>query len=199
MNIRPIRNEEIPTAAALLADAFLHDPAYEHLIRCSRRRTLFLRRMMALRLRFAAKEKAVWVTEDGLGLISCHPVHSGVSIREFLTLDGLWTALCCNPRDIMRLLRFMGYVSRREAKNLSQTDWIIGPLAVAPAAQGQGYGAALLHYVLEEVVPQGEMAALETQSTKNRDYYRKFGFHILEESLVPGSRVSNIVMARCMA
>lgn len=197
MNIRPLTSKDIPAAAHLLAEAFLRDPAYTHIIHCKKRRRRFLEKMMALRLRFALDHARVFITDDGLGLISCQPPQVSLSPWDVLTLGGLWAALYCNPRDLVRLLRFMGYAGQRERQAAAQQPgWLIGPLAVSPTAQGRGYGSALLDHVLREIIPTGEAALLETQSVKNQRYYQKFGFHTLEETLVPCSNVPNIIMCR---
>lgn len=200
MNIRPLTPGEIPAAAHLLAEAFLRDPAYTHIIRCQKRRRRFPEKMMALRLRFALGHGTVLTTDDGLGLISCQPPQVSLSLWDILTLGGLWAALYCNPRDLLRLLRFMGYTGQWEKRAASrQPGWLIGPLAVSPAAQGRGYGSALLGHVLKEVIPAGEAALLETQSVKNQRYYQKFGFCTLEETVVPCTQVPNIIMCRAGA
>lgn len=198
--IRPIRAEEISTVSKHMADAFLQDAAYEHIIHCPRRRYRFLQKMMALRLRSTMGHRKVFVTEDGLGVVACRPSDEGLSVWEIITLGGLCAALSCNPMDILRLLHFMGFADRCEKRLVSQgPGWIIGPLAVSPAAQSRGYGSALLRYVLDHAIPAGTDALLETQSARNRNYYHKFGFFTAEETVIPGSGAPNITMRRAFA
>ena len=53
-----------------------------------------------------------------------------------------------------------------------------GTIGVAPDAQGQGIGTALMHRYIEHLKQERSAGYLETDSPKNVAFYKKFGFAV---------------------
>jgi GNAT superfamily N-acetyltransferase len=57
----------------------------------------------------------------------------------------------------------------------------LGPIGVAPDAQGQGIGTALMYRYIEHLKQERSAGYLETDSPKNVAFYKKFGFDVRHE------------------
>ena len=65
-----------------------------------------------------------------------------------------------------------------------EPHWYILVLGVHPDHQGQGLGGKLLRPVLQRADDERLAAYLESSNPKNLDFYRKYGFEVMEE-IVP--------------
>ena len=63
----------------------------------------------------------------------------------------------------------------------------LGPLGVAPQAQRQGIGTALMRCYLERLRREGLAGYLETDKLENTSFYEKFGFVVQHEEELIGT------------
>jgi len=67
------------------------------------------------------------------------------------------------------------------AHHPDESHWYLGLVAVEPARQGRGLGAALLEASLARVDADGLPAYLESTNPRNRTLYERHGFEAVEE------------------
>jgi ribosomal protein S18 acetylase RimI-like enzyme len=82
-----------------------------------------------------------------------------------------------------RMMQWTGEWARLDPH---EAHWHLGPIAVDPAAQGQGVGGAMLRAVCTLVEDDAELAYLETDKHENVRIYERFGFTVTAESDVLG-------------
>jgi len=63
--------------------------------------------------------------------------------------------------------------------------WFLDLVAVAPAAQGRGFGRTLVMHGLERARADGCPAFLETGTPRNVPFYQSLGFQIVDEQQAP--------------
>jgi ribosomal protein S18 acetylase RimI-like enzyme len=83
---------------------------------------------------------------------------------------------------------------RYERRDLDQTHWHLGPVAVEPAFQHAGIGSRLLERFCAAVDEAGGVVYLETDVADNIRLYERFGFELIGEESILG--VSNWFMLR---
>ena len=66
----------------------------------------------------------------------------------------------------------------------SNQHWHLGPIGVLPEYQGQGIGSQLMKRFCQEVDTCQASAYLETDLDRNVVFYEKFGFRIVNASLI---------------
>jgi ribosomal protein S18 acetylase RimI-like enzyme len=81
--------------------------------------------------------------------------------------------------------------ARRDPK---YPHWHFGPLGVLPVFQKQGVGSKLMQRVCTEVDELKAIAYLETDRERNVGLYIKFGFEVVDESMI--LNVKNSYMRR---
>ena len=84
---------------------------------------------------------------------------------------------------------------REWAKRAPQEQhWHLGPIGVLPPYRNMGVGSQLMKRFCQEVDNCAAKAYLETDSDENVRFYKKFGFKVVEESLI--FKVKNRYMVR---
>lgn len=76
---------------------------------------------------------------------------------------------------------------------LPEPRWYLRQIAVDPALQGHGHGAALLAAGLAEIDARGEPAYLEATSDASRRFYSRHDFEHVASARAGGSRTSSAV------
>jgi predicted N-acetyltransferase YhbS len=77
-----------------------------------------------------------------------------------------------------RFAAFFTLLSSARERVIQQPFWGLGPIAVLPAAQGRGVGAALLRAELEKIDAARQPCFLATQDKSNVPLYEHFGFQV---------------------
>ena len=72
----------------------------------------------------------------------------------------------------------------------------LGPIGVDPKAQGRGIGHRLMERYCEELDRAAVAGYLETDRPENLDFYKQFGFQVVETAPVLG--VDNYFMRRAI-
>jgi len=68
--------------------------------------------------------------------------------------------------------------------------WYLQSLGVEPAHQGKGYGSLLMEYMLEKINNTSPLPIyLETSTEKNVRFYKRFGFEVMREDIIPDTGV----------
>lgn len=187
--VSPIRDEQIPSAAGVMANAFSDAPRFRFLVPADAQRPAKLRWYWGASMRAC-------IHSGGLVFIAHEDRSStvlGVAIwdapgqrgRSKLTLlrSGLWLA----P---MRL-GIAGYQRRRAlgpalaSLESPHPSWYLNAIGVEPSAQRGGVGSALINHMLTRVDDDALPAFLDTSAPDNLGYYERFGFLVTAESTLP--------------
>jgi len=177
--IRPLSDDELPLAAALAAAAFREDAGFSHILPEDARRRWHLPSILEAMLRAAraagGQVNGAYDESAIVGLSSVLPAGSpGPDLADWtreLPRIG-WLAL--EPAALLRALGLRRAIESVRPKALDYLDL----LAVHPAAQGRGVGAALLN-----ATPK--VLHLETFEKTNVDWYVNRGFRLTGEVRSP--------------
>lgn len=89
------------------------------------------------------------------------------------------------PRDLEKITwrKHLWHTEWERHEPLNQ-HWHLGPIGVLPEYQGQGIGSLLMQRFCKEVDICQASAYLETDLDRNVVFYEKFGFRIINTSLI---------------
>ncbi|NHJ83940.1 MAG: GNAT family N-acetyltransferase [Asgard group archaeon] len=108
----------------------------------------------------------------------------------------------------MKLLRYLGSDTMKRMVNLgnytvnlrkeciSEPYWYLEPIGIDPAFQGKGYASLLIRAMLERIDSEQLLAVLETQTPKNVEIYKRYGFDIIKETIIPDTTIAHWLMTR---
>ena len=89
------------------------------------------------------------------------------------------------PRHVRRFVEWTSALTKQEPR---EPHWHLGPVAVDASWRGKGVGSALMRAFIEKVEQRGDYAYLETDKPENVGFYQRFGFEVMSESEILGTR-----------
>ena len=95
---------------------------------------------------------------------------------------------------LLPALRVGTWLSRWSKHDPSQSHSHLGPIGVAPEAQGRRIGQQLMEHYCSQLDQFHKTSYLETDRPENVEFYRRFGFETIRE--VPVLGVPNFFMSR---
>lgn len=181
--IRPLAGEELPAAAALVAAAFREDPAFAYILPGDAERRARLPSLFEaiLRVDAAAGGRVSGAFDEGalVGVSSVLPAGAErPGLPDWIKHLPILGWLILEPAAILRALSLNRAV---EQLRPAASDYL-HLLAVHPAAQGRGVGAALLNDAIKSAGPS---LCLETFTESNRAWYEARGFKLQMEVRSP--------------
>ncbi len=175
---------DVGRLSASLAAAFEQDPIFTWLLPKENQRFARLVRFFTLELRHVVFPVGrVWSVPEGVGASLELPHHAwrmplGAQVAHgpaFLRAFGA------------RLPRAMALLTLIERLHIREPHYYIPYIGVAPDAQGQGLGTALLRPTLDRCDHEGLPAYLEATSERNAALYERLGFRQKGELRLGGS------------
>ena len=176
--IRTLTEDEITAAAHLAAAAFREDPGFSHLLPDDAVRRWRLPSLLEamFRVDVASGGRVSGAFDDGalVGVAATLPAGApSPRLRDWLKQ---WRALAWMAKDPSAILRCLALVDAIERLHPADADYL-HVLAVHPATQGRGIGAALVRDVLKS----DKSVYLETFTPENVAWYEARGFKRLHE------------------
>lgn len=188
---------QIERAYVILARAFFDYPSVQYFFPDPDQRRKALPWWIGLPVRYCLRHGLVYTTAAVEGVAAWLPPENAHFTWGRLAQAGLFQvpfragfAACRRMVDNDRV------VDGLRLQLAPHMHWYLWSLAVDPACQRKGVGAALLAPVLQRADADGVACYLETHNRPNLDYYRQFGFEVVREAQVPGHPLTVWMMLR---
>jgi len=125
--------------------------------------------------------------ENVTGLIELLPPgKTTANLWRIFHNGGVKMLINMNIATIKKLLAFDEWIESNHKKNAPMSHYYLRILAVDPACQQKGIGTLLVKAALSKITKDYPVY-LETHNEKNILFYKKFGFKITEEVIIPSS------------
>ena len=184
----PLREADLPLAAAALTRAFYNDPLQMYTLpdpveREERSPALF---SAALRYGLLFGEVlttprlegvAIWNGPDAWDITEERAAAAG--------FDRLPAEL--GSEATARFFSAIGAAAPNHRRDVRPDHWWVMVLGVVPEAQGKGIARALLDPIMHRADAAGQQCYLETTNAANITFYERMGFQRVAEVDVPGS------------
>jgi len=95
-----------------------------------------------------------------------------------------------------KMSHFSDYLDSVHQRLVPFKHWFLQTIGVAPKFQGKGFGSKLLRPMLSKIDKEYLPCYLETIDEKNVSIYERFGFKIIDKSIVPETEFINWAMLR---
>ena len=191
---RRATRDDTDRLARLLTSAFLGDPVMDWIARPGPKRAAGVSAFFTMLLQRAIPGGEVWMSEDGaacaLWLPPGAPTGPRGFIQELKSLP-LFVKLC----GFGRLSRGSAMSEAMRAAHPHDRHFYLFFIAVDPALQGQGLGAAILDATLKRIDAAGQPAYLENSNPRNARLYERAGF-VARPSISPADAPPLIPMWR---
>jgi GNAT superfamily N-acetyltransferase len=175
---RPATLDEASRISEVLAVAFHDDPVLGWLLPADKNRHERLRRFFALELhQLAFKRGTVWTCDGLAGAALWTPPRAWARPRRTYITHGPEFLRVFGPR----LPNAIALQALIEFHHLRLPHYYLAAIGVAPAAQGNGVGSALIAPTLARCDRDGVPAYLEATSERNAALYERHGFRVRRE------------------
>lgn len=178
-------SDQIDATVTVLADAFVTNPLHVAALgphRLDQNRTFF---RIGLRHMFVGQSFVALADGEVCGYVHfnafpyCLPPPEQIPLTAATLLKPLGQAL---PQIIK-------WVSRWCRLDPEEPHVHLGPIGVAPAAQGQGVGTALMQRYIEHLKQERAAGYLETDRLENVGFYERFGFVVKRKEVLIGTPI----------
>jgi ribosomal protein S18 acetylase RimI-like enzyme len=122
--------------------------------------------------------------------------NANMNLRRVIRSGGLSMIHKLGSKAASQLRSFGDYVSSVHKRHVPFRHWYLLGLGVDPDYQGQGYANTLLKTMFTRIDKEHLPCYLETQNSNNVPIYQHYGFKVVEESIVPNTKVINWAMLR---
>ncbi len=177
--------------AILLARAFHDYPEYLYLFPDETKRQAKLITLFAVMTRYCLRYGKVVASSERLEAVLMYlsppaRIQSGGMIRS----GAFGMLLKLGIRYLQRQNRIIKVIVNARSTVAPSPHAYLFLLATDPASQKSGHATALMRRFLEWLDETGTACYLETSHGENVGFYKRFGFELAEEHVVPGANVT---------
>lgn len=201
-NYVKLRRTDIRQAAVVLAQGFMDDPLYEHMLpeRTTRLEVLiiFFRNYIAM----LYEEADLYATSERLEAVALVFDSKRTGVSRISHARYLYRIACAIIKSIpmCRYISFHQFIRGLSTLNSMSSAWIselkeqdyihLDMLVVQPQFRGQGFVSQLMRPLLSECDARGIPCTLETHNPSNISLYGHYGFEVVDTIPMPGNSVS---------
>lgn len=180
--VRRASADDFPRIAAVLAEAFSHDPPMRWFLAASPRSPKLLRRYFTTLLTgLYTRHGEAWISGEPLGAaLWVEPGAWPAPARE--QLEAAPTLLRTFGRHPLRAVAGVRAIERGHPH---EPHWYLDYIGVDAAARSRGTGSALVAPMLERCDAERVPAYLNAGSSRSRDLYARHGFEVVERFELP--------------
>lgn len=190
--VLPLASAQVPAAAAVLVRAFQDEPLSVYLLPDAEERAQACLSVFTAWLRAPDAVADVLIEGDQIagvalwGSANATEPSTDPAARERVQAPETqgWS-----PPAQDRFRAYFGYMGAVHARLIPEAHWTLSLLGVEPTRQGRGYGTGLIADRLAAIRAAGLSCYLTTGSARNVAFYRRVGFHELEQGVVPGTEL----------
>ncbi len=178
---------DLDAAACVLARAFQEDPFLCWAEPNARRRLPMARVLFRCSLRQAERRGHLYV-DPGRGSVHWFkPEAVDLSVIDLVRLRFARVVAMVSPVVIWRLLTHEGEATKRVHHFLTPGAAYLHTIGIEPALKGKGIGSEVLQAALGRIGADFERCVLRTEQETNVPFYRKNGFDLVDEAVMPTS------------
>lgn len=188
VEIRQLHVEQIDTAAASLAAAFMKDPLQTYTFPDETERREKSPAHFKAILQFGLQFGEVHSSLNTEGCIVWLRPKETTITPEKAEQGGLTKLpLLLGEDAAYRFLSALEFIDPLHSQDVPEPHWYVMVIGVHPDHCGRGIGQALLERVMKRAESNGEPVYLETAQPSNVSFYTKMGFRVLRELTEPTS------------
>ena len=187
MNIIKVERNQIGKSAEIVAAAFYHYPMMAHYFPNPQRRKRWLPWYMEKTLSCAMRYGDVFATADFSGIMFVLPPgHTRLSQGEYIRNGFLMTPLVMGLQNYLKSDACEQFVANTHEKLLGgRAHYYLWGLVADPKAQRKGAGSALMKALTDRAEAENMPIYLETHDENNVTYYKRFGFGLIHQDIIP--------------
>jgi ribosomal protein S18 acetylase RimI-like enzyme len=176
-------------ASYLLARALYNYPLFGYFIPDPQQRKKRLPVLTGYLVRAGMLYGYVYITSPQMeGVAVWMPPKTNISSLELLFRVGVITApVRLGFKAFQGIWKTMQHIEELCQRHINGDYWYLQVISVDSPDQKQGYGRALIEPMLARFSEQNLPCCLDTEEENNVIYYERYGFQVVEASIIPGT------------
>lgn len=195
-NLYKLKKKDIDKSAEVLAKAFLDYPLFKHILGDNHNKenikilTKFIVKYTVLYGQAYATSPAI----EGIILFSDFEDYKFTLLRS-LRSGGL-SVIKIGREAGERFNKYDEFNIKVHKDSINKSHQYLIGVGVDPDKQGQSFGRKLLKAFLEIAKEKNHPCYLETHDVENVEIYKKYGFHVVSEEVIPGTDILQFNMLK---
>jgi hypothetical protein len=193
-----LQKKEVKIAANVITRAFNEDKLYQYLVPNEKLRKTIIPLYYACVIRNGIQFGEVYTTSskiEGLA-IWFESIKFKTNIWRIIRAGGLKPLFKANKVIIKRMKFINKYTYEMHKQYAAEKYWYLTLIGVDPLYQGKGFGSKLIRPMLKYIDSFKLPILLETHNEVNVKIYQKYGFEILNSTIIPNTNISHWLMER---
>jgi len=185
-----IQKKDIEIASQVLGKAFHDDPTWIYVIPDENERKEKLPSVFEYSIRYSLKYGEVYAPTENLEGIAVWMPHTTVekSMWRILRSGAFRAALKMGSEIGKRIEKLFDQIDQDRREHMKDRSYVyLQAIGVLPEFQGRGFGGRLLKPMFTKADIEGILIYLETETEKNIQIYKKYGFKTLKEGKFPSA------------
>ena len=193
-----LTHADLKPAIAVLARSLHDDPLFRRLIPDDERRKALLPKILSYLVREGLICGEVFVTSPAMeGVAVWHrPSVAASTFAKLFRAGFAEIPFVCGMKLSYRLHMCGEHLHGLRSRYVPLPHWNLQLLGVDPSQQKRGYGQRLLEPMLRRFDCDQAACCLDTQNSVNVAYYERYGFRVVDSSIVPTTDVDYWFMVR---
>jgi hypothetical protein len=184
-------------AARLLAGAFHGDPIYKLILPEEKKRIHVLFWLFRKIIHYSQLYGEVYTTPELKGVACWLPPGNTKFTFTRLLRSGLYAVpFKMGWKTYCHFNNYMQYMKKLHRNCVSESHWYLWTIGVDFSAQKKGVGSILLEKLLMKVNQDETACYLQTGKEENLSFYKKYGFKIVSEGIIPNQELPVWAMLR---
>jgi GNAT superfamily N-acetyltransferase len=176
----PLRRDDIPRAAALIARSFDDDPLLVHMLPDPSKRASHGPVHLEPVVRMCTLHGSAWRTADFDAVAAWMPPGSWPPQPEWIDECGFAEAGdAVGPEALDRFHHVYGFVDGFHERAAPDPHWLLNLVGTEPGRRRRGAASAAMAPVLEQASAAGDPCYLETFTERNVAFYERHGFEVV--------------------
>lgn len=193
-----LQKSQIKPAAEVLARAFQDDPIFVHFIPDASERKNKLPYLIRFLTRYGISHGEVYAISPNMeGVAVWIPSEKAARTQWRMMINGGLSLYLKLGREIVSRRRpVIDFISLIHRLHAPFRHWYLELIGVDPELQGKGYAGTLLKAMLARLDKENVPCFLETQNGNNVPIYQHYGFKVVENVAIPGTKLRHWAMLR---
>ncbi len=197
-NLVRLQKSQIKPAAEVLARAFYDDPIFVHFIPDASERKNKLPYLIRFLTRYGISHGEVYAISSNMeGVAVWIPSEKAARTQwRMMVNGGLSLYLKLGRKIVSRRRPVIDFISLIHRLHAPFRHWYLELIGIDPELQGKGYAGILLKAMLARLDRENVPCFLETQNGNNVPIYQHYGFKVVENVVIPGTKLRHWAMLR---
>ncbi len=197
-NLVRVKKKQIAKAVDLFTRVFVNDPLVVYLFPDEKERLEFLLHYFQFRIKYGVIYGEVYTTSENFeGLaVWIAPKNTEMTMWKMMRAGGMKLYKAVGRDAIDKMMEIEQYTSKLHHKATKKPHWHLTPIGVNPELQGKGHASKLMKAMMKRLDKEKTICFLETQSKKNVEIYKRYGFKVMNKGKIPKAELEHWTMIR---